>query len=116
MKVIHILRHLLLGLVIVAGFSVVVMLLWNWLAPAIFGLTVINFWQALGLLALTRILFGGIRNKHWMGKAHHHHNPIREKWMRMTDDERRKFVKNHHFDYCGCGHDFLRENKSEKQE
>jgi hypothetical protein len=37
----------------------VVMLLWNWLAPALFGLRQITFWQALGLLALCRILFGG---------------------------------------------------------
>src|SRR2546422_9255661 len=36
-----------------------VMLLWNWLAPALFGLRLITFWQAIGLLALCRILFGG---------------------------------------------------------
>jgi len=39
----------------------VVRLLWNWLAPALFGLREITFWQALGLLALCRILFGGFR-------------------------------------------------------
>ena len=37
----------------------VVQLLWNWLLPAIFGWKQITFWQALGLLALCRILFGG---------------------------------------------------------
>jgi len=37
----------------------VVMLLWNWLVPALFGLREITFWQAIGLLALCRILFGG---------------------------------------------------------
>jgi hypothetical protein len=37
----------------------VVMLLWNWLAPKLFGFQLITFWQALGLLALCRILFGG---------------------------------------------------------
>ena len=42
----------------------VVMLLWNWLAPALFGLRLINFWQALGLLALCRILFGGFGGHH----------------------------------------------------
>ena len=39
--------------------GVVVMLLWNWLAPLMFGLATITFWQALGLLVLCRILFGG---------------------------------------------------------
>ena len=37
----------------------VVMLLWNWLAPMLFGLPMVTFWQAIGLLALGRILFGG---------------------------------------------------------
>jgi uncharacterized membrane protein len=37
----------------------IVMLLWNWLAPALFGLRLITFWEALGLLVLCRILFGG---------------------------------------------------------
>jgi len=33
--------------------------LWNWLLPSIFGVREITFWQALGILALCRILFGG---------------------------------------------------------
>ena len=37
----------------------VVQLLWNWLLPPLFGWRQITFWQALGLLALCRILFGG---------------------------------------------------------
>lgn len=37
----------------------VVRWLWNWLLPPLFGLHTITFWQALGLLALSRILFGG---------------------------------------------------------
>lgn len=37
----------------------IVQLLWNWLLPPLFGWREITFWQALGLLALCRILFGG---------------------------------------------------------
>jgi hypothetical protein len=37
----------------------VVKLLWNWLMPPLFAWRPITFWQALGLLALCRILFGG---------------------------------------------------------
>jgi 4-hydroxybenzoate polyprenyltransferase len=37
----------------------VVMSLWNWLLPELFGLQRVTFWQALGLLVLSRILFGG---------------------------------------------------------
>jgi hypothetical protein len=37
----------------------VVQLLWNWLLPPLFGFSQLTFWQALGMLALCRILFGG---------------------------------------------------------
>ena len=37
----------------------IVMYLWNWLVPPLFGWREITFWQALGLLLLCRILFGG---------------------------------------------------------
>jgi hypothetical protein len=36
----------------------VVKLLWNWLLPPLFGWPLLGFWQAVGLLALSRILFG----------------------------------------------------------
>jgi len=39
-------------------FAYVTMLLWNWLMPVIFGLPVIGYWQAWGLLVLAKILFG----------------------------------------------------------
>ena len=38
----------------------VVMHLWNWLLPPLFGWRALTFWQALGLLVLCRILFGGL--------------------------------------------------------
>ena len=38
----------------------IVRLLWNWLLPPLFGWPEVSFWQALGLLALCRILFGGL--------------------------------------------------------
>lgn len=83
-------------LLIVAGVSAIVMLLWNWLMPAIFGLITISFWQAFGLLALARILFGGFgsgkynvkRVMHGMGE-----NPIHKKWKEMTPEQREEFVK-----------------------
>lgn len=34
------------------------MVLWNWLMPTIFGLTVINYWQAFGIVLLAKLLFG----------------------------------------------------------
>jgi hypothetical protein len=62
----------------------IVMLLWNWLLPGIFRLPPIGFWQALGLLALSRILFGGFGRGGHGGRAS-------ERWSRMTPEERERF-------------------------
>ena len=53
----------------------VVKLLWNWLMPALFGLPVLSFWQALGLLALSRILVGG----HGLSRPHKHRYTLEER-------------------------------------
>ena len=59
-KLIYIAPLAILGMVVfVAIGGEVVKLLWNWLLPTMFGWPQIGFWQALGLLALCRILFGG---------------------------------------------------------
>jgi len=48
----------LFGIVWVGIMGLVVFGLWNMLVPKILGLPMINFWQALGLLVLARVLFG----------------------------------------------------------
>jgi hypothetical protein len=59
----YIVPTVLLGIVAIALFTflggTVVRLLWNWLLPPLFGFKMITFWQAIGILALSRILFGG---------------------------------------------------------
>jgi membrane protein required for beta-lactamase induction len=84
-------------LAVTALFAVAVMLLWNWLVPLLFGLITINFWQALGILVLCRILFGNFNGRRhrmhcWHGGKLHDRHYIREKWMKMTPDERKEFV------------------------
>ena len=49
-----------LGVAAVFVFTWVVMLLWNWLVPEIFNGPVLGYWQTLGLLVLSKILFSGI--------------------------------------------------------
>jgi hypothetical protein len=79
----------------------VVMLLWNWLLPALFGWRQITFWQALALLALCRILFGNLgghgsdHSKSWRKKPEH--------WERMTPEEREKFRQDMRSRWCGSG-------------
>ena len=97
-------------LVVAALISVVVMTLWNWLMPALFGLGVISFWQALGIFILSRILFGGFGGRHEF-KRHKHHamHHIHKKWMEMTPEQRREFIKNRR-EHFGRGDFFGGEN------
>jgi|SRR5580704_12263827 hypothetical protein len=83
------LKFALFALLFLAVFTYVVMSLWNWLAPALFGWHVITYWQAMGLLVLTKILFGGFRgghNRHWRWRRR-----MMEGWEQMTPEEREKF-------------------------
>jgi hypothetical protein len=51
-------RGIAIGLIFALVFGLVVKILWNWLTPGVFGLREINYAQAVGLIVLTRILFG----------------------------------------------------------
>jgi len=83
--------------VVFAAVSVaVVMWLWNWIVPSVSGLKAISYWQAAGLFALCRILFGSFgRGMHrFKGEydGYRHKNRVHQKWMEMTDDERKEFI------------------------
>jgi hypothetical protein len=85
----RILKFVLFGAAAVTVVSFVVMRLWNWLMPGIFGLHAISFWQALGLLALSKILLGGFRGggarrMFWKRR-------MMARWEKMTPEEREKF-------------------------
>ncbi|MBB6462112.1 hypothetical protein [Flammeovirga kamogawensis] len=56
------------GVVAVTAVTLTFMLLWNWLMPVIFGLTTITFWQALGLLVMSKIVFGKGKGPGFRGK------------------------------------------------
>ena len=77
----------------------VVMHLWNWLLPTLFGWRQITFWQGLGLLALCRILFGGFGGGGG-GYRSKFRRRMDERWERMTPEEREKFQQGRR---SGCG-------------
>lgn len=74
--------------------GLLVMLLWNAILPEVTSVGLLGYWQAVGLLLLSRILFGnwggkpGGRNpkQHWQRKK-----AWREKWMNMSEEERAQF-------------------------
>ncbi|MGH9971209.1 MAG: hypothetical protein ACREBG_25925 [Pyrinomonadaceae bacterium] len=82
----------ILGMVIFSWIGgEVVMLLWNWLAPTLFGLPHITFWQGLGLLALCRILFGGFGLGGGGSHRSRSRRRMRERWEQMTPEEQERF-------------------------
>ncbi|GHU42664.1 hypothetical protein FACS1894190_12270 [Spirochaetia bacterium] len=84
--------------VLAAGFGLAVMALWNVLLPEMFGLPVITWLQATGLLVLCRVLFGGITGgfRHFGGKGVGY---FRARWDAMSEEQRQRFgeeIKKHH--------------------
>ena len=82
----------ILGMVVfIAIGGEIVLHLWNWLLPPLFGWREITFWQALGLLVLCRILFGGCGMR---GSARSRvRRRIAERYESMTPEERERFRK-----------------------
>ena len=81
------LRIALIATVAATVFGGAVMLLWNWLTPGLFGWHTIGFWQALGLVALSRLLFSGFRGRPGYGWRRR----MADRWEQMTPEEREKF-------------------------
>jgi hypothetical protein len=78
-------------LIVFAGFVWAVQALWNGLMPSIFGLRAVGYWQALGLMVLSWILFGGFRGR-GPGRGSWRYG-MRRRWERMTPAEREEFIK-----------------------
>ena len=81
---------ILMGLAFAFLIGLVIMLLWNWLIPSIFNLGEITYWQAVGLLILSKILFGGgwfkgghRGNKYWYMKRQ-----FMKRCASMSDEEK----------------------------
>jgi hypothetical protein len=76
------------------GMSAVVMLLWNWIIPSISTFAALTYWKAMGLLVLSKILFGGFHFNRHKQKMHQHfeqHAPFKDKFLEMTDEEKNEF-------------------------
>ena len=88
---------LILGTAAIAVLGFLVMGLWNALLPPLFGLRALHFWQALGLLLLARILFGGFHHRHG-GRGHHRR--MLQRWERMSPEERERFRQGFRGRFC----------------
>ena len=73
-----------LGIAALAGFGFVVMWLWNWLVPEIFKGPVLTYWQTVGLLILSKILFSGVGH----GRSYDHkYHKYKDYWRRKCDEK-----------------------------
>ena len=96
-RVARAIRIALTAIITITIFGFMAMLLWNWLMPSIFGLRQISFWQALGLVILSKIFFSSFhihngRRRNW--------RRLRERWEQMTPEEREK-LRDRFGDFCG---------------
>jgi hypothetical protein len=80
----------LIVIAIMTVVGVVVMSLWNWLMPSLFALKPLTFWQAIGLMVLSRLLFGGFRGRPGGGGMGWRRR-MWERWEQMTPEEREQF-------------------------
>jgi hypothetical protein len=91
-----VLRFLVLALVACTAASLLVMGLWNWLVPTLFGWPAIGIAQAAGLLLLCRVLVGDFGHRvgmHWRQR-------MAERWSQMTPEQRERFHAGMH-GHCG---------------
>jgi len=92
----------------IVGLSFAVMALWNNILVGVLPVGTITFWQALGIFALAKILFGGFPGPRgrWGGGPgrwkQHMAEGMKEKWMNMTPEDREKF-KQEWRNRCGGG-------------
>lgn len=101
LKGLKFLGFIILGAIAAAGFAFIfgyfVMLLWNWLMPELFGLAIITFWQAAGIVLLARLIFGGFKHGHDHPKNHSPRDKFSSRWKREFKKEH-KYGDWRHFD------------------
>ncbi len=79
---------------VVAGifaFSAIVMWLWNAILPEVIEVSPISYWQAMGILVLSKILFGGFRGGPRGGKRHSWKKEMLYKCRHMSPEEKARF-------------------------
>lgn len=95
-RLLHVLKMAAMALLAITVGGQIVLHLWNWLTPTLFGWHTIDFWQALGLLVLSRLLFGGFRGYPGFGGRR-----MMARWERMTPEQREQFMQGMGRGRCG---------------
>ena len=86
-------RAIFIPIALAAGviiFGSVVMYLWNAVLPEVLGVHTITFLQAIGILILSKILFGGFPSRKGHREFNIHGKELREKWMNLSPEEKER--------------------------
>ena len=90
-------RWVILGIFAAIGFALligfIIMLLWNWLMPAIFGLVTISYWQAVGIIILAKFLFSGFISRRPKRRYRTFRNRFKEKYQETHGPNTRQYVE-----------------------
>ena len=103
-KPIQIIAYTVLGVIAAFGFGLlfgwIIVWLWNWLMPMIFGLPTITFWQGAGIFILAKILFGGFNSHSDSSKSDKKKRKGKGDWSFEWDSEKGmgKFGRWEHYD------------------
>ncbi len=92
-------KMVVFGIAAITLVGLITMSLWNWLVPELFHGPVITFWQGLGLLALTKILFWTFAKRHH-GYGGHWRPYWKEKWNAMNPEDRERFKQKMKDKWC----------------
>jgi hypothetical protein len=95
-------KMLILCLLVVGLIGFITMSLWNWLVPDLFHGPEINYWQALGLFILSKILLSSFGGK---GRHHNGHwKPYwKNRWASMSPEDRERFKQKMNEKWCRPG-------------
>ena len=74
----------------IVALAAIVMWTWNWLVPDLFHGPLINFYQAIGLMVLSRILFRGFHGMGCRRMQSRRWGPWKEGWDKMNPEQREK--------------------------
>ena len=77
-----------IGPLAILVFGGIVMLLWNNVLAEVLRISTINFWQALGILVLSKILFSSFGSG---GRSRGDYWKQRMMWKHMTPEQKEKF-------------------------
>ena len=89
---------IILAVVLAFIFGYFVMLLWNWIMPALFGLPEIDYWMGFGIIILARLIFGGIGHNKPHEKSPHHDRYYGSKFRRKFHPPFNKHTRWNHYE------------------